>query len=111
LHINFLTKQDKLYAKIIGELDHHSAAEIKDRIDNKVISEGVNTLVFDFSELVFMDSSGIGIIIGRYKLMKSLGGQVYIVSTNKSVDKLLLLSGIHDLVKVIDSVDEIEKMA
>jgi len=68
-------------------------------------------LVFDLSALSFMDSSGIGVIIGRYKLMKSLGGQVYIVSSNKTVDKLLLLSGIPDIIKVTDNADEIDKLA
>ena len=49
MHVNFLSQQGKLYAKIIGELDHHYATEIKDQLDNKIISEGINTLVFDFS--------------------------------------------------------------
>lgn len=111
MHINLLTKQNKLYAKIIGELDHHCSAEIKEQIDNRIISEGISTLVFDLSALSFMDSSGIGVIIGRYKLMKSLGGQVYIVSSNKTVDKLLLLSGIPDIIKVTDNADEIDKLA
>ncbi len=111
MHINLLSQQNKLYAKIIGELDHHCAAEIKEQIDNKVISEGISTLVFDLTALTFMDSSGIGVIIGRYKLMKSLGGQVYIVSSNKAVDKLLFLSGIPDIIQVTDNVDEIDKLA
>lgn len=111
MQINFFIKKDKLYAKIIGELDHHSATELKDQLDSKVISEGINTLVFDFSELMLMDSSGIGIILGRYTLMKSLGGEVYIISNNKNVDKLLSLSGIPEIIKVVASIDEIEKMA
>lgn len=111
MQINLLTQQNKLYAKIVGELDHHSAAEIKDQVDAKIVSEGINTLIFDLSGLAFMDSSGIGVIIGRYKLMKSLGGQVYIVSSNKSVDKLLALSGIPDIINVVDSAEAIEKLA
>lgn len=111
MHVNFLSQQNKLYAKIIGELDHHYAAEIKDQLDNKIISDGINTLIFDFSGLTFMDSSGIGVIIGRYKLMKSIGGQVYILSTNKNVDKLLSLSGIPDIITVTGDAEEIEKMA
>ena len=111
MHVNFLSQHNKLYAKIIGELDHHYATEIRDQLDNKIISEGINTLIFDFSGLTFMDSSGIGVIIGRYKLMKSIGGQVYILSTNKNVDKLLSLSGIPDIITVTDSMEELEKMA
>lgn len=111
MHINLLSQQNKLYAKIVGELDHHCSAEIKEQVDNKIISDGISTLIFDLSGLTFMDSSGIGVIIGRYKLMKSLGGQVYIVSANKTVDKLLALSGIPDIIKVTGSADEIDKLA
>lgn len=111
MHINLLSQQNKLYAKIVGELDHHSAAEIKDQVDTRIISEGISTLVFDLSGLTFMDSSGIGVIIGRYKLMTSLGGQVYIISANKNVDKLLMLSGIPDIIKVVSGADEIDKLA
>ena len=111
MHINFLSQQNKLYAKIVGELDHHSAAEIKDQIDNRIIGEGISTLVFDFSNLTFMDSSGIGVIIGRYKLIKSLGGQVYIVSGNRNVDKLLMLSGIPDIINVVPDAEQIDKLA
>ncbi len=111
MHINLMSKQNKLYAGIVGELDHHSAAEIKDQVDARVVSDGINILIFDLSKLTFMDSSGIGVIIGRYKLMKSLGGQVYIVSGNKTVDKLLALSGIPDIIKVADSTEAIDKMA
>ena len=111
MHINFLNQQSKLYAKIVGEIDHHSAAEIKDSVDSKIISEGVSTLIFDLTNLTFIDSSGIGVIIGRYKLIKSLGGQMYIISSNKSVDKLLALSGIPEIIKVAQTAEEIEKMA
>ena len=58
-----------LVAKISGELDHHAA-------------ERIRKLIFDFSDLSFMDSSGIGVVIGRYKLMKSCGGSVAIVTEN-----------------------------
>ena len=111
MHINFSNEKGKLYAKIVGEIDHHSAVEIKDSVDSKVICEGISTLVFDLTELAFMDSSGIGAIIGRYKLMKSLGGQMYIISSNKSVDKLLTLSGITEIISVVSEAEEIEKLA
>ena len=111
MNVSFVSKQNKLYVKITGELDHHSAVEIKEQVDSKVIGEGVSVLVFDLSGLVFMDSSGIGVIIGRYKLMQSLGGEMHIISSNKSVDKLLKLSGICDIIKVSSNADEIEKLA
>lgn len=111
MHINFLIQKNKLYAKVVGELDHHSAAEIKEQTDNKIISGGISTLIFDFSNLTFMDSSGIGVIIGRYKLMQSLGGRVYIISGNKNVDRILALSGIPNIIDVFQKAEEIDELA
>jgi len=108
LHFNFVIKKNTLIVKIVGELDHHSAGELREQLDSKIITEGISNLVFDLSDLVFMDSSGIGVIIGRYKLIKSLGGEVYIVSTSKNVDKLLSLSGIPDIIKVTKTYEETE---
>lgn len=110
MQISFLVKSNRLYAKIIGELDHHVSGEIKEQLDNKIISEGISKLIFDFSELTMMDSSGVGIILGRYTLMKSLGGEVYIISAGKHVDKLLSLSGICEIIKTVSTADEIEKL-
>ncbi len=108
MHFNFVIKKNTLIVKIVGELDHHSAGELREQLDSKIITEGISKLVFDLSDLVFMDSSGIGVIIGRYKLIKSLGGEVYIVSTSKNVDKLLSLSGIPDIIKVTKTYEETE---
>ncbi|MBE7013134.1 MAG: anti-sigma F factor antagonist [Ruminococcaceae bacterium] len=108
MHFNFVIKKNTLIVKIVGELDHHSAGELREQLDSKIITEGISNLVFDLSDLVFMDSSGIGVIIGRYKLIKSLGGEVYIVSTSKNVDKLLSLSGIPDIIKVTKTYEETE---
>ena len=108
MHFNFVIKKNTLIVKIVGELDHHSAGELREQLDSKIITEGISNLVFDLSDLVFMDSYGIGVIIGRYKLIKSLGGEVYIVSTSKNVDKLLSLSGIPDIIKVTKTYEETE---
>ncbi len=106
MHFNFVTKKNTLYVKIVGELDHHGAEEIRDKLDSKIITEGICNLVFDFSGLTLMDSSGIGVIIGRYKLIRSLGGEVKIVSGSKSVDKLLQMSAIGDIIPITDQIEE-----
>lgn len=111
MQLHFVTKDGTLIVRVTGELDHHSAAEIRQRTDDKVTSEHVQTLIFDFSNLTFMDSSGIGVVIGRYKLMKSLGGNIRLISSNKAVDKMLELSGIVKLIPVCQSVDEAMKLA
>lgn len=111
MQVHFVTKDGALIVRVVGELDHHSAAEIRERTDDKVTAEHVKTLIFDFSHLTFMDSSGIGVVIGRYKLMKSLGGSLRLISSNQSVDKMLELSGIVKLIPVCQTVDEAMKLA
>ena len=57
-----------LLLKLTGELDHHNAEKIRKKLDKEIISNGAQTVVFDLSGLTFMDSSGIGVLLGRYKL-------------------------------------------
>ena len=97
-----------LTCKLSGELDHHSAKEVKDLVETVIKNRGVKNLIFDFSALKFMDSSGIGVIIGRYKLISSLGGQVAIVSQNRVIDRLLTMSGINKLIPVYSRLEEAE---
>lgn len=87
-----------LIVALSGELDHHSATEVKDMVEAIIKNRGVQNLIFDFSELTFMDSSGIGVVVGRYKLIAAMGGNVAIVSCNKTVDRLLNMSGITKLI-------------
>lgn len=106
MQIIFQTQDKTLIAKIVGELDHHVSGEIKDRIDRKITSAKIKNLIFDFSSLSFMDSSGIGIIVGRYKLIASLGGKTIIVSNTKTIDRMLNLAGIKKIVNVKSTVDD-----
>lgn len=89
-----------LIAKVSGELDHHIAGRIRDEADARIVKESIKKLIFDFSELNFMDSSGIGLVIGRYKLVKNYGGNVNIVSCNPCVNKILHMSGIMRIIDV-----------
>ncbi len=102
-----------LIATLSGELDHHTAKKVKDTVEEVIRNKGVTNLIFDLSSLTFMDSSGIGVVIGRYKLIKSIGGNVAIVSTSYSVDKLLTMSGIKRIIEVCktreDAIKKIEE--
>lgn len=93
-----------LIASISGELDQHYASEVRHDLDAK-ISGGCKDLVFDFSGLEFMDSSGIGVIVGRYKAIKSMGGKVRIANINPQVSRIIKLSGIEKIIPVYDSVN------
>ncbi len=93
-----------LVAHIDGELDQHSAGSVRRELDRCLRRTGVVNLVLDFSRLQFMDSSGIGVIIGRYKLVKSLGGDVAVVSASASMDRIITASGLKRIMTVCKTV-------
>lgn len=90
-----------LLVQLTGELDHHSAREVKDQLENYLSDNGIKDMIFDFSQLRFMDSSGIGVLIGRYNTIKKRNGQVSVFNVNNQVDKLMTLSGLYRIIKKI----------
>ena len=66
-------------------------------------------IVFDFSDTKFMDSSGIGVLAGRYRKISCFGGKVYVIHANRRIRKILEMSGIGDIVEMIDQEEKIEK--
>lgn len=88
-----------MHVRLIGELDHHSAAQTRQELDVYLRDHQVKELILDLSGLTFMDSSGIGVIIGRYKLMSGRGGTLSIHKPAPAVDKLLRMSGVYGIVR------------
>ncbi len=108
MQVNFFTKGlNCLVAKVSGELDHHVAVQVRTQTDSRLARGRARNLIFDFSDLNFMDSSGIGVVIGRYKLVKSSGGEVAIVCPNLSVNKILHMSGIPKIMGVYPSFTDV----
>lgn len=80
-----------------GEIDHHSAAILRAGIDDAIYVNRPSELVLDFGGITFMDSSGIGLVMGRYKIMKSLGGRIILTSLSGTNEKLMKLAGLEKL--------------
>ena len=92
-------RKNALYLKLVGELDEHSASLARRKADE--IADGFiggEKAVFDLSEVSFMDSTGIGFLIGRYKKFNRLGIPVYITAPSQSTDKILMMSGVYTLI-------------
>ncbi len=109
--INFSVRHRTLIVTVTGDIDQHNAASIREEIDVRISLENVTRIIFDFSRLDFMDSSGIGIIIGRYKMMSAIGGKVIIVTDKPTIKKLLELSGIGRIAEICDSLADAMKTA
>ena len=94
-------KEDKLLIlEITDEIDHHSCEKIKKRADYEIQIHIPRKLIFDLSNVNFMDSSGIGMIIGRYKLVSMFGGKTSIVNVKPGIKKVLEMSGILKLIPI-----------
>ena len=99
--VRFSESERTLTAYLSGEIDHHSAKAEREEIDAMLFRTKPTRLVLDFSEVKFMDSSGIGLIIGRADVSSSMGCRVRVTGLSKSLKKLALLAGI-EKIKCID---------
>ena len=89
-----------LTAYLEGELDHHSTKDIREQIDNAIDRNAPSLLILDFRDLTFMDSSGIGLVMGRYRKMKEFKGEIHIINTSPQIYKVMKLSGLDRLARI-----------
>jgi stage II sporulation protein AA (anti-sigma F factor antagonist) len=82
------------------ELDHHCAEKIRIESDRILTKQNIRQIVFDFRRTVFMDSSGIGVIMGRYRNINLLGGRVKAIHVGEQVEKILRISGIYKVIAI-----------
>ena len=83
-----------IIAYLIGELDHHTSAETREKIDNVISYKKPQHLILDFKNVTFMDSSGIRLVMGRYRLMQNFHGTVEIRNVTPQTKKLMELAGL-----------------
>ena len=106
MKIHFSKKENILSIAMEGEIDHHSAAELRTRIDDYIKGSNTKYIVMNFSKVGFMDSSGIGMVMGRYKNIKRVGGELCIISVNNAVKRILDMSGIASVVPIYKNYEE-----
>ena len=98
-----------LMVRLPEEIDHHRAGDISQRADWYIVKQNVENVVFDFGDTKFMDSSGIGIIMGRYKKIRDKG-DISVVGADESIKRILLISGLHKIVYIYDNLmDAVKK--
>lgn len=90
-------RQNEIFVYLDGEIDHHSASIIRVSIDEAILSRRPSLLVLDFEKVSFMDSSGIGLVMGRYKLMKIVSGRIRVQNLSASAYKVMKLAGLERL--------------
>lgn len=110
MSVHLLGEKRAVLVKVIGELDHHTASGIKEEADSLMRSSNAINIIFDFSEMTFMDSSGIGVMMGRYKKARSLGGRVIAYGISPQNLRIMEMSGIDKIIKPAPSYDKALRM-
>lgn len=100
MSVEIRTNGETVTAYLSGELDHHSAKEMREAIDNAVELNMPAKLVLNFKNVSFMDSSGIGLVMGRYRILSRTGAQLNITGTSPQIYKVMKLAGIERLAKL-----------
>ena len=107
MHCELIMRIDKkvvnktLYIGLSGELDEHSSIYTRQTLDKLIEDAEVKRVVIDMSELSFMDSTGVGVLIGRFKRFKSRDIPIYIANPSKQADKIFKMTGIYEIMPKI----------
>lgn len=105
MKIKYRIVNKALQIKLCGELDESTAQKARADIDTLIDSNAFAEVVFDFSEVHFMDSTGIGMLLGRFKKLNKMGCGMYIKNPTKQADKILYMSGLYEIIKKIEESD------
>ena len=98
MECTYLPKDKVLTLKITEEIDEHTTEKMRRKIDNEITRFLPRKVIFNFSNVTFMDSAGIGLLMGRYKLVSMLGGQVEVSNITPSVRRIFEMSGIQKVI-------------
>lgn len=94
---------------LYGEIDHHTAIPIRQRIDDAITLKKPKCLILDFKNVGFMDSSGIGLVMGRYRTLQSYNGQLEIRNVSKQTKKVMELAGLSSIASIKEKNNEVKK--
>lgn len=97
-----LVKDDKMIVYLSGEIDHHSAREIREGVDRLIITHRPKTFILDLAGVDFMDSSGLGLVLGRYRKVKELGSDMFLANASERTVKILKMAGVDKIIKNVD---------
>ena len=96
-----------LVVELSGELDSSMTEPVRQQIEEAYLRAHAQNLIFDFSRITFMDSSIIGLIVGRYKLVSAYGGKVFLTGVNSRMDRIFTAAGLYRLAKKTDSIKKL----
>ena len=99
-------REETLIVHLPEELDHYTVGLVRECTDELFTCKKIRNVIFDYKDTSFMDSSGIGLIMGRYREVRYLKGNVYLVNITEKMERILQISGLYRVGKKMDSVEE-----
>jgi len=103
LTIELEIKQEVLCIRLAGELDHHAAEQLRNKVTEAIEKHQIIHLVLNLEKLTFMDSSGLGVILGRYKQIKLKHGEMVVCAISPPVKRLFEMSGLFKIISLESS--------
>ncbi|WP_240377651.1 anti-sigma F factor antagonist [Bacillus piscicola] len=100
LAVNLEQMGDVLCIRLQGELDHHASQKLRSQVDDVLAEGNVKHILLNLEELAFMDSSGIGVILGRYQQISKKGGEMVVCSISSPVKRIFELSGLFKILRL-----------
>ncbi len=98
--VRIISTQQRVTAFLEGEIDHHTASALRMEIDDAVQRNKPRTLKLDFADVTFMDSSGIGLVMGRFRTIQPFGGKLVVSNLSPQIYKIMQLAGLEKIVKL-----------
>lgn len=102
MNTKYEPNEKELFLQITEEIDHHEVEKIRRKADDEIMRYMPRKVIFDFSNVMFMDSAAIGMVLGRYKMIKMLGGNLEMINVDKKLKKIFELSGITKIIPIRD---------
>lgn len=104
--VHYELHQNCLVIYITDDLDHHTVTQLREYSDRLIEAGNMKHIIFDFTDVGFMDSSGIGLIMGRYKKVMFLGGRAAVTNVGEVVNRIFSLSGLYQIIERYDTVED-----
>ncbi|HLR15035.1 MAG TPA: anti-sigma F factor antagonist [Bacillota bacterium] len=100
LHTNFEVKENVLIVRLQGEIDHHEAKQLREEWQDHMTLHNIQHVIVNVEKVSFMDSSGIGVLLGRYKEVAQVGGEMVICSITEPIKRIFDLSGLFKIIRL-----------
>ncbi len=108
LSVKIQIYKDVLILKLIGELDQSTSGDVREKIDELSKKYSIKNIIFNCENLIFMDSSGIGVILSTYNKVRHTEGRIFLCELNRDIEKIIFVTGLNKICKIVDTEDSVK---